>query len=314
MRVSLSFLLLFLLNFWTVSGYLGDQNHPARCTFCRRRGDFAPIHSRPKTLVNGTKMSVSGRIQVSLLQTFWGLATRMGMRRLGAFLKQMYPSAYGDSIFYFETAKNYVALTIDDGIYRQDVGGASMIQEVCDLLRSYQARATFFVCTNYTTKDQVEQIIKDGHEVGNHLKEDKSGYYCNLQEEDFARELDETNEILRAFVANDTQQIKWFRAPQGVMSRAMCEVLRDRQMKNVLGDCYCDDWAFAEKVCSTSQVVAPIMLKQAEAGSIAIFHMPQRGFRETTLDALEEFLHGLKERNLKSVTISEMMDLQQNQL
>jgi polysaccharide deacetylase 2 family uncharacterized protein YibQ len=49
------------------------------------------------------------------------------------------------------------------------------------------------------------------------------------------------------------------------------------------------------------------MMKQVQGGSIAIFHMPQRGFRESTLDAIREFLDGMKERNLKVVTVSDLL-------
>lgn len=289
-------------------------------------------------------MFITARIQTSVIHAFWSLATHtIGMRRLGDSLKRWYPSAYGDSIFYFDhdqhvleessSASNggCIALTIDDGLFRVDSNdddhnhdesllqqqSSSMIQEVCDLLRAYEAHATFFVCTDYTTQQQAQKILSEGHEIGNHLKEDRSGYYSRLKEDDFARELDETNQILEAMLIKAQEQhqeqepaqnrITCFRAPQGVMSRAMCKVLRDRKITNVMGDCYCDDWAFAEKVQSTSGVVAPLMLRQVRAGSIAIFHMPQRNFRESTLDALREFLEGLKQRNLRCVTVSTMM-------
>ena len=172
--------------------------------------------------------------------------------------------------------------------------------------------------------EQAQQILAHGHELGNHLERDVSWYYANLGEAEFARVLDETNEILHdlmdtaqddkdqavATTSNNNNKIKWFRAPQGIMSTAMRQVLANHGMTNVMGDCYCDDWAFAEKAQSTTNVVAPLMLRQVQEGSIAIFHMPQRGFRETTLNALDEFLHGLRERNLKCVSVSEMMQKQ----
>ena len=265
-------------------------------------------------------MSLSGRIQIFVVHSFWSLATSVGMRRLGDVLKRWYPSAYGDSIFYSEedASKGCLALTIDDGLFRGSHDESlqfSMITEVCELLRSYEARATFFICTDYTTQEQAREILREGHEIGNHLKEDKSGYYVTLKEDDFARELDETNRILgemleaRGGEDDDPRQrkIQWFRAPQGTMSRAMCKVLRDRQMINVMCDCYCDDWAFAEKDRSTIGLVVPLMLRQAKEGSVAIFHMPQHNFRESTFDALREFLNGVKSRNLKCVTVSELM-------
>jgi peptidoglycan/xylan/chitin deacetylase (PgdA/CDA1 family) len=238
--------------------------------------------------------------------------THIGMRRISLLLQQWYPSAYDQSIFYASNTPNYIALTIDDGLFRQlahDQESAPMIDEVRDLLRSYQARATFFVCTNYTMNEQAQLVLAEGHELGNHMREDRSGYYCRMNEDEFAREIDETNTILQSMINQSSKQtkIRWFRAPQGIMSRAMNTVLADRGMTNIMGDCYCDDWAFAEKVQSTTNVVAPLMMKQVQGGSIAIFHMPQRGFRESTLDAIREFLDGMKERNLKVVTVSDLL-------
>ena len=300
---------------------VADYVHPFR------RNSAVLATTRHSQLTPG--MTISGRMQASVIHAFWSLVTRIGTRRMGNVLKAWYPSAYGDSIFYFEYDKGAaddqcIALTIDDGLVRgknandgPQSSSASMVHAVCELLRTHQARATFFVCTDYTTdKEQAKLILDEGHELGNHLKEDKSGYYCNLSEDDFRTELDESNKLLWKVVSrgddddDNVPRIAWFRAPQGIMSQAMCRVLREQTMKNIMGDCYCDDWAFAEKVGSTSQVVAPLMLKQVQAGSIAIFHMPQRGFRETTLDAMREFLEGIQQRKLKCVTVSEMMNQQ----
>jgi hypothetical protein len=49
------------------------------------------------------------------------------------------------------------------------------------------------------------------------------------------------------------------------------------------------------------------MLKQLQpGGSIAIFHMPQRGFREASLEALRAFLEGSKRRNMRCIKLTEM--------
>lgn len=245
--------------------------------------------------------------------------------------------------------KGYIALTIDDGLCRQSpVEDHSMVLEVCDLLKKHDdSKATFFVCTDYTTRPQeVHLLLQHGHELGNHLREDVSGYYCNLSKEDFRRELLETNSFLErtaslsAMKNGETAErspprpppkIKWFRAPQGRMSVAMRQVLAEEGLISVMGDCYCDDWFFTQAVdgkgedgqddpsedCrrrkqQTVRGVATLMLRQVQPGSIAIFHMPERGFRESMPAALEAFLRGCRERNLHCVTLSELMRMYNN--
>ena len=99
-----------------------------------------------------------------IVKWFWTLATSIGTRRLGQFLKHNVP-AYRDTIFFFEppvlnsprignhhsphddnpsaaVSQNYIALTIDDGLSR---GGleTSMVPKLLDLLERYDAKATF---------------------------------------------------------------------------------------------------------------------------------------------------------------------------
>jgi peptidoglycan/xylan/chitin deacetylase (PgdA/CDA1 family) len=187
-----------------------------------------------------------------------------------------------------------------------------MVEEVRDLLRSYNAHATFFVCSDYTTPDLALLLLHDGHELANHLKQDSSsGYYCHLAKEDFRKELLTANQIILLNLKEQQQgkvhqrPPRWFRAPQGRMTQAMAEVVQEEKMMHVLGDCYCDDWAFAED--GDIQYVAPLMLQQVqEGGSIAIFHMPERGFREASLEALREFLEGTNKMNLRCISLTEM--------
>ncbi|KAL3919345.1 MAG: hypothetical protein SGILL_003796, partial [Bacillariaceae sp.] len=229
----------------------------------------------------------------------------------------------------------YIALTIDDGLCRPGNGGGgdedvqqsnSMVQEVCQLLEKYQqAKATFFVCTEYTSAEDAAVLLSQGHELGNHLRRDVSGFYCNLSRENFEQELIETNQHLEQILESCSEknqrqqnQVKWFRAPQGRMSVAMKEVLKEHGMVNVMGDSYCDDWCFmealnatddAEKINQETERVANLMTRQLQSGSIAIFHMPQRGFREAGLLALEKLLQQCQQQDIRCVTVSQLVEL-----
>jgi hypothetical protein len=63
------------------------------------------------------------------------------------------------------------------------------------------------VCSDYT--------LQDGHELGNHLKQDLSGYYCHLAKEDFRQELLNANQLLLKEQQGKVHQQKprWIRAP-----------------------------------------------------------------------------------------------------
>ena len=272
------------------------------------------------------------KVGLGLIHTFWRV---VGMRRVGAIMKQVYPSAYGETIFSFgrhddqkenttsnndnagNNSNGLVALTIDDGLVRRrssleddDAGSSScsMVQDVCDLLATYNAHATFFVCTKYTKREDAMMLQKAGHDFGNHLEEDLSGHYFRLSKDEFRNCLLDCDKFLRDECGIIPQQgqpkIKWFRAPQGVMTKSMNEVLKEEGIMNVLGDCYVDDWAFAE--AGNTDRVAPLMLKQVRPGSIAIFHMPQHGFREGCLNAIKEFLDGLQKRGMRCVSLNEI--------
>jgi peptidoglycan/xylan/chitin deacetylase (PgdA/CDA1 family) len=263
----------------------------------------------------------------TLLKSFWSLATTIGLRRLGRVLQRYIPG-YSDTIFFFENGENnnnnnnnnnnkttvngFVALTIDDGLSR---GGleSSLVPQVLALLKKYNAHATFFVCTNYLVplSSQAVDLVSEGHELGNHLKEDLSGYYCNLSRDEFQKEIRCANEALDDIDGGLVGGgVRWFRAPQGRMTRVMQEVVAAEGMQSALGDCYCDDWAFADSNSNASHVVAPLMLRQVQlGGSIAVLHMPERGFREASLQALEEFLQGTTGKNLRCITLIEMARL-----
>lgn len=70
-----------------------------------------------------------------------------------------------DVLFYIETSRRLIALTIDDGPHPI---ATPMILKV---LSKYQARATFFLIGERIRGNEeiVHQILSGGHEIGNHM-------------------------------------------------------------------------------------------------------------------------------------------------
>ena len=146
--------------------------------------------------------------------------------------------------------------------------------------------------------------MRAGNEFGNHLAEDKVGYYAKLSSEAFEEELQATTAAIELVPG---ACVRWFRAPQGVYTTQMRAVVNRHGLRHALGDAYCDDWAMTD-----SKYVSKTLAKQARPGSVIIMHMPERGFREHTYEALRELLEDLSARGLKCTTLTKLDQLVQD--
>ena len=205
----------------------------------------------------------------------------------------------------FPAATGYVALTIDDGICRQSTD-CCMAEDVRNLLRVHGATATFFLCSEYVNgfEGEVRQLISDGHELANHLGEDRGDYFL-MAADKFESVLKTTSQCLEAIAGNGA--VRWFRAPQGKFTWSMRAAVHRNGMRHALGDCYCDDFMHS----SRPKWIAETILRQVKPGSIIIMHMPEKGHWEHTLEALKLVLHGLVERHLQPVTLSHLARIAQ---
>ena len=241
-----------------------------------------------------------GEVQETPYKILWNSLSLVGLRNARALL----PQCYRDTTFYFDGVDDCVALTIDDALCRNG-RSTSLISEVRQLLAKHEARCTFFTCGKYLdgVEDLAGELVKDGHEFGNHMAEDLAFHYNKLPPTEFASELRETTRAIEA--QPNRPPVRWFRAPQGMLTEPMREAVVSQQLRHALGDAYCDDWAMEHN----APYVSRTLLSQCQAGSILILHMPEVGFREHTLKVLEEVLDGLSKRKLKCVTLTQAAEM-----
>ncbi|CAE7223582.1 unnamed protein product [Symbiodinium natans] len=84
----------------------------------------------------------------------------------------------------FPGVRGLVALTVDDAPCRQRDPQAAMLVEVKDLLEEFEAKATFFLCTDDVPghEEGLAELVRAGNEVANHGCEDKPyGGYSEAQ-------------------------------------------------------------------------------------------------------------------------------------
>lgn len=97
------------------------------------------------------------------------------------------------AVYFTKTDKPIIALTIDDG------PDAVATPKILEILQRYQARATFFVISDRVKGNEsvIREIVNQGHELGNHLTEDKPSIQLSPQE--FETDLLEAHAILSKF-------------------------------------------------------------------------------------------------------------------
>jgi peptidoglycan/xylan/chitin deacetylase (PgdA/CDA1 family) len=215
-----------------------------------------------------------------------------------------------NSLCYFDARINpqvegLVALTIDDAPCRLGHKN-SMIAEVRNVLREFEASATFMVMGKFIqgSEDDLVSLLSDGHELGNHGLVDRA--YHKDEAADFGRAVDECTSSLLELQrkAGVPEHVRWFRAPHGRSSGTMTKVLEDRGLRNVM----CDTYACCP-VIQDAEFIGNFLASSAHDGSVIVIHMPEHGFREWCLEGLRICLRGLRARGLRAVTVGHIADL-----
>merc|ERR1719499_1664261 len=164
-----------------------------------------------------------------------------------------------------------------------------------------------FLCTDYVPghESDLEDWLRAGNEVANHCASDRS--YAKDSESEFETvflQAEGVCEGLRKAASTNVDPTtsdpfehvpaaRWFRAPHGALSAPMRRVLSKHGFLNALTDCYANDpWI------DDPSFISDTMVSMADHGSIAVIHMPERGFREYNFLALRWFLEGIKAKGM----------------
>jgi peptidoglycan/xylan/chitin deacetylase (PgdA/CDA1 family) len=145
------------------------------------------------------------------------------------FLQFILPSqqAFGPAVTSFETSRNEVWLTIDDG------PDPASTPQVLELLRAREARATFFLVGDRVAQhpDLARRIAAEGHTIGNHTQTHPSAnFWCASP----ARISAEIDRCVAALLLANAPFERFFRPPVGIRSPFLDPQLSARGMRLVL--------------------------------------------------------------------------------
>lgn len=140
----------------------------------------------------------------------------------------------------------------------------------------------------------MRRIVADGHEVGNHSLSHRRMVLHSSSFYD--REIRQTDAILRAAGA---PKPTLFRPPYGKKLFGLPLAVERNGYKMVM-------WDSGDPPDRDPRVYADKVLAQVRPGSIIVIH-PMFQSRETERKALPLILEGLKQRGLRSVTVSDLI-------
>jgi peptidoglycan-N-acetylglucosamine deacetylase len=183
-----------------------------------------------------------------------------------------------------------VALTIDDG------PDAATTPLLLAELEQHQAHATFFLISSRVAGQErlLQDLIDGGHEIGNHLTEDKPS--IGLSSTTFERALRRAHRTLSQF-----GPVTWARPGSGWYSRSMIGIMHRHGYRCALGSVYPYDAAVPSVTFASS-----FILRNTGPGSVIILH--DGGSRgERTRRVLQTALPQLRRRGFQVVTLSKLV-------
>jgi len=208
--------------------------------------------------------------------------------------KRDYYEERGDIVWEVPTRNKVIALTFDDGPHKEHTA------QILNLLKQYDARATFFVVGSRVEKhpEIVARALDDGHEIGNHSYSHPPFY--NIGADTLRKELTKTQDAI--YQATGIRSVL-FRPPGGRYNDAIVSASKEAGMLTVLWSWHQDtlDW----RKPGVNAIVRTV-LKNARNGDIVLMHDFVPG-SDQTVEALKTILPELKEQGFSFVTVSELL-------
>lgn len=194
---------------------------------------------------------------------------------------------YNQGIWHIKEHSNSIYLTFDDGPH------PIATPFVLDILKAYQAKATFF-CIGKNVEEYPEiyhRILNEGHAVGNHTHNHLNGWKTNNFQ--YFKNIRKASEVI---------QSNMFRPPYGRITFAQVSGIQKMfpNTRIIMWDVLSGD--FDQQL--SPQECLDNVISGSKAGSIVVFHDSEKAFRRLEY-ALPEFIRFCKNQgwNLKKLNL-----------
>jgi peptidoglycan/xylan/chitin deacetylase (PgdA/CDA1 family) len=184
-----------------------------------------------------------------------------------------------------------IAITFDDG-------PNEMTLSVLDVLRKYNAKATFFcIGKNIETyPDILKKMIKEGHVVGNHSYS-HSSFFDFYKKNKIIAEIEQTDALIESVSGLKT---KLFRPPYGVTNPSIRRALKVTKHQTI-------GWNIRslDGIIKNEKFLLDRIIKRIKPGGIVLLHDTS----SQTVRVLEELLSFLQKNNYTVVPLEELLNI-----
>jgi peptidoglycan/xylan/chitin deacetylase (PgdA/CDA1 family) len=240
----------------------------------------SPVATRRSRLLIWSGGAASGVVLAALV--IW-----TGPRWLVAPIAKRAPGC----LYSVHTRERAVALTLDDG-------PATETSELLRVLRENDARATFFLISTRVAGREatVNEILGQGHEIGNHMTRDEPS--VRLSPEAFDAAVTEAGAVLGRFAP-----VHWLRPGSGWYTPRMVATVERAGYRCALGSIYPFDAQLPSSTFASSFILANV-----KPGAVIVLHDgAARGRR--TAKTLQRVLPALRTRGYRVVSLSALARL-----
>jgi len=209
------------------------------------------------------------------------------------FLIKRLAAWYPDVLFYVETERQAIALTIDDAPHHE------LTPRILEVLSRFDVKATFFLMGENVIGNEtiLLRMRTEGHELANHMMQDRPTIFLSRQ--DFAERLLAADALIQP-----NGKYRWFRPGSGWFSGRMIRQARSLGYRCCLGSIYPHD----------NKLRRPDWITQAVAdrvhpGAVIVLHGGSPN-REYVVAVLEKLIPALQDAGYEFLTVSELYALQ----
>jgi len=184
-------------------------------------------------------------------------------------------------------------LTFDDGPDREHT------PELLDLLAENKVRASFFMVADFARENRgiVERAAREGHLIGLHSYRHSCALLMSPQRT--KEDIEESFDVMRELGV----EVRYFRAPWGLVNLAMERRLARLGAQTVFWDVMAEDW----RGDTTAEIIGEKLRRRVRNGSIVCLH-DGRGENDApsrTIEALRAVLPEWKREGYRFMRIDE---------
>lgn len=185
-----------------------------------------------------------------------------------------------------KSALRQIALTFDDG------PNPATTPIVLDLLKKYNAKATFFVLGNAVAgnEDILKRMVAEGHEVANHSWSHPN--LTHLTADQIYQEIELTQQVIESAIGQRPEMV---RPPYGAVNQTVVNAMG---LPSIYWNVDTEDWLSRD-----SNAIFARVQQQACPGCIILMH----DIHQSTVDSLEPVLQFLTSEGYNLVTTSELL-------